>query len=441
MRTFTDTFFTYATLLINQFISMLAAVAITRSMGLAGKGQVELLLSIPGILIVMGMFASSQATIFHLGKGTLTLEDLIPASLILSLLQSVILALICILFWPFLKDNLLRGLDPRLLLILVIFLPAIFLFEYNVSLFRGIEQPFLYNLYRFIRIMIYFLGIVFVWLIGKATSGTVLIAWCAALFITLVWSQIGLSKFKTRPMQYKSIWPAMKILFSYGIQIYPTLIITWLGYRIDIFLINAILDQKSVGAYSIAVSIAEAAWYLPNAVGIVILPRISRMTDDEANKFTPLVLRQVLIMMFVTVMGLYLFGRFIIIFAFGRLAEPSVFPLYFILPGIFSFAVLKIIWQDLAGRGHPLLASIPLIISVIVDVILVLILSPKFNVSGTAFASTVSYTTASILALVFFMKETKVSLRDIITFTERDKQLYRSIYNRIRKIQYKYFGF
>jgi O-antigen/teichoic acid export membrane protein len=165
------------------------------------------------------------------------------------------------------------------------------------------------------------------------------------------------------------------------------------------------------------------------------------MADEEANKFTPFVLRQVVIMMFVTVMGLYIFGRFFIIFAFGRLAEPSVLPLYFILPGIFSFAVLKIIWQDLAGRGHPLLASVPLLISVIVDVILVLVLSPIYNVSGTAFASTVLYTTASILALVFFMKETKISFREIITFSERDKQLYRSIFNRIRKIKYSHFGY
>jgi O-antigen/teichoic acid export membrane protein len=436
MRTLKDAFLTYSTVLVNQAISMLAAIAITRSLGLVGKGQIELLLNVPDILLIIGMIGSSQAIVFHIGKRNLSFEDLISSCMVLSLIQAFVLALLGISLWHFMSNNLLRGLDVRYLILILILLPANILFEYNVSIFRGINRPALYNLYRFIRVVIYFLGIALIWVIGRATTGSVLIVYSIALIVTLIWSQVVLLKLHTKPiiLSISSLWKSIMIVIGYGIQIYPTLVIAWLGYRIDTFLLNAILDQKSVGVYSIAVSIAEAAWYLPNAVGIVILPRISQMSDDEANKFTPLVLRQVGIIMFATVIGLFVFGRPIILFAFGKAADLAVIPLYCILPGIFCFATLKIIWQDLCGRGHPMLASLPMIISLVVDVIFVVVLTPIFGVSGTAFASTISYTTAAILALVVFMKMAKVSLREIVTFTEQDKQIYRQLYFRVRSI-------
>lgn len=437
MNTLKDSALTYFILIANNFFSLLASIVITRSLGLDAKGEIALILSLPNIFLVFGMIGGGQSTIFHVSKKNLTVDDLIPGSFILAFLQSLIIFFICIPVWQITKDNMLRGLSETSLIIILATTPINILFEYTISIFRGIGQSIVFNFLRLIRVLLYFLGILVAIFLKIESVNTILLSWTISLLIVQIITLIQLKKHQDKSINLKSTYDAIKKILSYGIQIYPTLILTWIGYRIDIYIMNAFLDKQSIGAYSIAVSIAEVAWYVPNAVGIVILPKIASMLNDAANKYTPLVLRQVNIIMMVVIGGLFIIGKPVILLAFGEDAEIAVLPLYLLLPGVFAFANLKIIWQDLCGRGSALLAAIPQGLAVVTNIILVIILAPTYGIKGAAVASSASYLIAGLLAIFIFAKTNKLTVKEIITPTHKDKQIYISLFNWVRALYIK----
>ena len=80
----------------------------------------------------------------------------------------------------------------------------------------------------------------------------------------------------------------------------------------------------------------------------------------------------------------------------------------------------KIINMDLAGRGKPDITLKVFLPAVLINIVLNIILIPDFGGCGAAFASTISYTVASVFILYYYMKITQLSLKDILICNKSD---------------------
>ena len=68
-------------------------------------------------------------------------------------------------------------------------------------------------------------------------------------------------------------------------------VLQFFNYRLDLFLVNYFLGPSGVGIYTVAVSMGEMLWYLPNAVSFVIFPKAANTSKEAMNRFTPRVSR------------------------------------------------------------------------------------------------------------------------------------------------------
>jgi O-antigen/teichoic acid export membrane protein len=427
MRILKDSVITYIVLVIQLALSALVTVLITRSMGLAGKGEISLILLVPGFLLLFGTFGTAHALVYHLGKKSFGSDQVIGATWTLTLLESGFVYLAAIPLWFLGRTTILRGLDWRHLLFAVSLSPAEFLLNFSTYIFRGLGRPDLFNAFRLLRSAIYFLCLLVAWLCKLLTVEYVLVAWAVALLIPCFAAQVRLWPFRmsTEGIRLFS-WKPVGALFKYGLQFYPTLLLAFLGYRLDIYVINSMLAKSDVGAYTIAVSVAEIVWYIPNAVGIVLFPMIAHMSDRAASDFTPLVMRQVLLLTFVAVLGLLIVGRPLMTFAFGEETAVRAAPvLYLLLPGILAFSALKTVWQDLCGRGRPLVASLSMFAVVAMDVGLNLGLTPRMGINGAAVSASTAYFCGMVLILLIYKHVTGVGFRAMLLPAFRDRELYR----------------
>jgi O-antigen/teichoic acid export membrane protein len=426
MRMVKDSVITYVSLFIQLGLSAFVAVFITRAMGLAVRGEISLILSVPGFLLAFGAFGTAHAIVYHLGKDNFSADQLIGATWILALLESGVVFLVVIPLWFMGRTTFLRGLDWRYLLFVVALSPAELLFNLSVYALRGMGRPDLFNAFRLLRSAVYFFFLLVAWLFKIFTVEYVLGAWAVALLIAALVAQARLWPIrKTVEGVRLFAWEPVGALFKYGLQLYPTVLLAFLGYRLDIYVINSMLAKSDVGAYTIAVSVAEIVWYIPNAVGIVLFPMIARMSDSEASDFTPLVVRQVLLLTFASVLGLLLVGHPLMVFAFGEeAATPAVPVLYLLLPGILAFSALKTVWQDLCGRGRPLLASISMFAAVAIDVALNLVITPRMGIKGAAISASVAYFCATVLIFSIYRRVTGVGFRVMLIPVSKDRDIY-----------------
>jgi O-antigen/teichoic acid export membrane protein len=186
-----------------------------------------------------------------------------------------------------------------------------------------------------------------------------------------------------------------------------------------------LLNAADVGYYAVAVGWAEMLFLLTNSVQLVFFPKISVSTMDEANHITPILCRNLLLitipMAIILSIGATLFGPAL----YGRAFAASIIPMYWIMPGIWIFGLVKILSGDLFGRGLPELTLLPLGVATLADILFNFLLVPWLGVKGASLSSTLSYTIASIIIVVTFSKVSGVTYRRILIPERSDWQLYR----------------
>jgi len=161
----------------------------------------------------------------------------------------------------------------------------------------------------------------------------------------------------------------IKDVTSYGIKAHMGNIMGFLNYRLDMFIVSGFLNPAAVGFYSIAVGMAEKIWLVANSASTVLFPRVSSETDEQKRKeFTPIVSRNVLLISLAGAVALYFLSRWAILLLYSNVYLSSVEPLQILLPGIVALSVAKVLSNDIAGRGKPILNTYMGAITVVTNI-------------------------------------------------------------------------
>jgi O-antigen/teichoic acid export membrane protein len=185
---------------------------------------------------------------------------------------------------------------------------------------------------------------------------------------------------------------------------------TLLNYRLDSLLISALAGVRSLGYYSVAVSIGEIVWYLANSVSSVLFPHVASLTLAEAARVTAIVCRNTLLISLAGCLALLVGGRYVILVLFGPQLLPALPALWLLLPGILALSAGKVMSSYLSGIGKPIYASIVAPGNLVLTIILDLLLIPRFSYFGAAVASSIVYIAGTAASLYIFKLESGQSL-------------------------------
>jgi len=93
---------------------------------------------------------------------------------------------------------------------------------------------------------------------------------------------------------------------------------------------------------------------------------------------------------------------------------------------------LRVLGTDLAGRGKPMLNTYITGFSVVLNIILNILMIPRFGILGAALATAISYSTAFIIMVFVYNKVSGNKLKDLFFFKKSDIGFYRSFLLNIR---------
>lgn len=186
-----------------------------------------------------------------------------------------------------------------------------------------------------------------------------------------------------------------------------------LSLRVDMFLVSGMAGAAAVGVYSISVTFAEIAWYLPNALYTTLFPKISAEGAERAEVVArvnralwPVTLAFALFMALASV--------WLIPLLFGAEFAGAVAPVWLLAPGIAASAAGIIPGAYLAGIGKPQAGAVSSLVNVVANVALNVVLIPAYGVPGAAIASTLSYAVGAAVMVVLFRRETGIGLRQTL---------------------------
>jgi O-antigen/teichoic acid export membrane protein len=219
----------------------------------------------------------------------------------------------------------------------------------------------------------------------------------------------------------------------FGVKSQLSSALQFVNQRIDLFFLNTVAAQATVGHYAIAVSVTTLGMLLPRALSSVVLPRVAALDASAAHAERGMVVSKSVrhgLILIVATTALLTGGLFAVPLVYGDEFEPAVGLGFILLPGIAALGVANVLSATVVGSGHPGYALRVAAIVTPVTIALYLGLIPPFEAEGAALASSVSYTATAILTWRYFRKITGLSPRELLPGRE-DLGDYRALARRV----------
>lgn len=408
---------TLASNIVMLFIGMISSIIIARVLGPKNQGIYSLVILIPNIISTFLIFGVDVSSIYQIGKEEDKKEKInffISLAVIISLVSLIISFPIVLIF----KDILLGEISINYVLLALTLSPIMVFNQIIGSIFKGLEDFYIFNMISIIQKVLFFLTVLLLFITPKLNIviiGLIMSSLFQTTYLLIKLKNIN-NKFKF-VLTYKDI----KESLSYGIKVYLSNLITFLNYRFDIIIMKTFLPFAQIGYYSVAVSIVEKLWIVSTSISTVIFPRLSGSKSNiERNNITGKMTRIVFTMTLIISIILFLLSDFLIPLLFSKDYVSSVKPLKILLVGIFFLSFSRVLSNDISARGYPQINTVLSFINLLINISLNILLIPRFGSNGAAIATSISYTSQSILTIIMYLRLSKNKLKNILLIKKSD---------------------
>jgi len=232
-----------------------------------------------------------------------------------------------------------------------------------------------------------------------------LTAWTTAHFLTA-----GLALYLTR-----DVWRPFRLaplldgpaqtLVRLALAMGALQVIALIGYRAELFVLEAVDGVDAVGIYSIANQAAESLWLIAAAIATAITAPVIRMSEQEAVALVRRSLTKALLYTAAAGAVIVATAPFVIRFALGDAFKGATKPLLLLLPGAVAYAPVQILVVYLSvRRGRPRLSLAAGIVATAATVAASFPLISAYGPSGAAAASAIGYACGALVAWALFRR-------------------------------------
>jgi len=427
-----NTLITFITRLTTAVFNVGIIIIIARILGPEGQGLYSLIILFPSLLLIFTSFGINPASVFLIGKGRYSPKEVFGNGIIFNAVISVFTVLIGFIVISFFNENFFPGVEKKYLFLILPLIPLTLFFDLGSQILLGIQKIKKYNIISFLQSGL-FLGLIGVLLFQWSSVGAAIFAQIFSFLLVgiilffIVKKEIGGISLKFNKNYFKES-------FSYGIKMHLGGIFSFLHYRIDLFLLNIFINPLAVGLYYAAAKLAEGIWVLSTSAATMLFTRVASEKDEKGLKeFTPIVCRNILLITLLIVVLLFFLSDWIITLFYSEDFLDSIRPFQILLIGTLAISGWRILANDIAGRGKPLLNTYVIGASAIMNIILNILWIPKYGITGAAWATAISYFSMLISTLFIYRKVSGNRLKDIILFQKADFNIYKSFLLNLKK--------
>ncbi len=406
---------------------------IVLAQGLGDEGLGTYSLFFVGILVAGGVanLGVGLGNIYFLNKSTYDLRTLLSNSLAV-ILWTAIAGWAFVLAWAavFGRELFIEG-DAYWLWGLA--LPAVIAYTILTSFLHGRSRFVALQTVAVLQGAIALSALTVLDAMGELDVGTAIAAWTASFLIVdlVCLVTIGLGNIDAGTVVRPDM-AALRDQVRYGAQGQLANMAALFNYRLDQYLVAAFVSTAAVGHYTVAVGLAESVWWISTAVALVMLPRLTAMTEKAAQEVTPLVCRNTLLISILAGIGVIAVAPAAIPVLFGDEFYPDSFwPLLLLMPGIVAASASRVLGSYLFSQGKVIYNTFASVIALVVSIGLDFIAVPLFEVEGAAAMSSIAYVCALIATLYWYRQVSGGSIREALLPRLDDREHYMRILRRV----------
>jgi O-antigen/teichoic acid export membrane protein len=258
----------------------------------------------------------------------------------------------------------------------------------------------------------------------------VLWCWAASYVVCAVYTIFALAKYFRGPRDTQH--PLLREQLHYGAQVSANSVVSYLNFRIDVFLVMFMLGAGALGVYSVGIGLGELMWQLSRPITTAAFGRIARGSAEDAAVITAKCMRHSLALVLAACLILFVLAPYAIVLLYGPAFAGAGAVVRTLVPGIISYSMMPTLATYFSQQlGKPRLPLTFSAISMVACAALTALLLPRIGIVGGALATSLSYCTAFAIACAYFLKVTRVPARSLFVLSRADAALYRDLARRV----------
>jgi O-antigen/teichoic acid export membrane protein len=401
----------------NTILGFLNQVILARILGAGGIGEVILAITIVRISVQIAKFGMEETMMKFIPlyvnkKDEARLKGTITFAIKFCLLFSTVFMLFVFMFSKFISINIFHSEGLlKLMPIVVVAIPAWVIRDVIGGILRGYKDA-LRALIPEALISPFFRIVIFLILILNGVSSLfAIIAFVAGEILAVITSIIFLQN-KVKGLRPVKKQCNNKEILDMAYTIIFTSMSVLLYTQADLWILGMLSSTETVGIYGIAAKLALLVYFPMMAFAAIIPPLISSIHAsgnlDELRKMVSESTRWILSMSIPIILVLSLEGKYILKYVFGPEFVAGYVPLLILVLGQLIKAGAGLIGVILQMTGEHKIYMKVTIISGILNIILNIVLIPRFGMIGAAIATAFCLSMIDIISIFIIHKRLSV---------------------------------
>ncbi|WP_171006870.1 oligosaccharide flippase family protein [Shimia litoralis] len=373
-----------------------------RTLGATQTGHLALALVFPKVLAAFLNLGMGSANVYFIASRQVAPQTAWAYARNLTTIMSLLGLCLGAVVISIASELFFAGIDESALAISLIALPCILLVSATASILQGMQDFPAFNRAVLFQPVLAFFGVVILWLFDTVNLKLLII------LVSLSHGIAGISALVALSLRIPLVSGGVptgqyaRKAFGYGVKSHLSNLLTYLNYRTDIFLVNAIAGPSAAGLYAIAIRLAEQVWLISQAFATIALPRFSTLTitDNARNKVAPQMARIALWLTISAAGLLAVCAEPLIALLFGAEFVASSATFRILLIGVVALSASQILASDLASRGLVGMNLTIMALVLFVNIAGNLKLIPEYGIEGAAMATSGAFA-AGLAARLF----------------------------------------
>lgn len=403
---------TIARQILSSGLQFIALWIITRKLGPEKNGILATALLLPQTLYAFLNFGLGAGHVYFVSQGAGSYRKMRRVNWVLAIVLWLATLMLLVVSTNRSVSTYLPGIEKNLALYASILLPLMLLAAWSSSLIQGSRNYAEYNKSVLVNPVVFSCVIFILYVLDAVTVISVLSSYVISQTASWLWSERKISLLASLSSDAKGHYTDS---LKFGLKAHLSNVITFLNYRIDLYLVSYMMGAAQTGQYSLSIQLAECLWLISFGASVIVFP------EAAANNKNPAELHDMTKKIAGAVFKITLVGAVVaaaiapvaIPWVFGSAYDNAVMPFIITLPGIVVWSYMRILSNALAGLGYIRINNWSALLCLLVTVVANLLAIPEFGANGAALASTFAYSIATLYTSIMYKRVMRLKLESL----------------------------